>query len=206
MAGCQSFQWAAQYPEIVDAIVPFCASARTSPHNSVFLEGVKAALQADQDYRDGRYNSPPERGLKAFARVYAGWAYSQTFYREKLYQTLGFNTYEELLKDWEEDHLKWDANDLLAMLWTWQNGDISNNPSYLGDFESALKTIKARTVVIPCSDDLYFPPEDNAIEVRHIPAAELKVFDSPWGHCVASPGNAPEFQRFLDQAIYEVLT
>ena len=205
MAGCQSFQWGAQYPEIVDAIVPFCASARTSPHNNVFLEGVKAALLADQDYLDGRYNSPPERGLKAFARVYAGWAYSQTFYREKLQKQLGFDTYEELLRDWEDDHLKWDANDLLAMLWTWQNGDISNNPSYLGDFESALKAIKAKTVVIPCSDDLYFPPEDNAIEVRHIPAAELKVFNSPWGHCVASPGNEPEFQRFLDRAIYEVL-
>ncbi|MDH3535647.1 MAG: alpha/beta fold hydrolase, partial [Gammaproteobacteria bacterium] len=38
MAGCQSFQWAAQYPDLVDAILPFCASARTSEHNIVFLE------------------------------------------------------------------------------------------------------------------------------------------------------------------------
>ena len=206
MAGCQSFQWGAQYPEMVEAIVPFCASARTSPHNNVFLEGVKAALQADQNYQDGRYDSPPEKGLKAFARVYAGWAYSQTFYRDKLYKRLGFNTYEELLRDWEHDHLKWDANDLLAMLWTWQNGDISNNPIYLGDFESALNAIKAKTVVIPCSDDLYFPPEDNALEVQHISQAELKVFNSPWGHCVASPGNEPQFQQFLDQVFYDVLT
>ena len=39
MAGCQSYQWGAQYPEMVDAILPFCASARTSPHNQVFLVG-----------------------------------------------------------------------------------------------------------------------------------------------------------------------
>ena len=44
MAGCQSFQWAAQYPNMVDAILPFCASAKTAEHNWVFLEGVKAAL------------------------------------------------------------------------------------------------------------------------------------------------------------------
>ncbi|HEY5738581.1 MAG TPA: alpha/beta fold hydrolase, partial [Gammaproteobacteria bacterium] len=44
MAGCQSFQWGAQYPQMVDAILPFCASAKTSEHNIVFLEGVKAAL------------------------------------------------------------------------------------------------------------------------------------------------------------------
>ena len=30
MAGCQSFQWAAQYPEMVGAILPFCGSAKTS--------------------------------------------------------------------------------------------------------------------------------------------------------------------------------
>ena len=34
MAGCQSYQWGAQYPDMVDAILPFCASARTSAHNT----------------------------------------------------------------------------------------------------------------------------------------------------------------------------
>lgn len=205
MAACQSYQWAAQYPEMVDAIVPFCGSARTSPHNKVFLEGVKAALQADGTFNDGNYTFPPRRGLKAFGRVYAGWAYSQTFYREGLHKQLGFDTYEELLVDWENDHLGWDANDLLAMLWTWQNGDISDNPLYGGDFVKALNAINARTIIIPCSDDLYFPPEDNAIEVQHIADGELRVYQSPWGHCVASPGNDPRFQAFLDQAIRDVI-
>lgn len=206
MAGCQSFQWAAQYPDKVEAIIPFCGSSKTSPHNIVFLEGVKAALQADQDYENGCYTTPPQKGLKAFARVYAGWAYSQSFYREGLYRQLGFDSYEELLLDWENDHLQWDANDLLAMLWTWQNADISDNPLYGGDFEKALGAIKARTIVIPCSDDLYFPPEDNAIEVDKIPDAELRIYSSPWGHCVASPGNDPGFQRFLDQAVTDILS
>jgi homoserine O-acetyltransferase len=205
MAACQSYQWAAQYPDMVEAIVPFCGSARTSPHNKVFLEGVKAALQADQTFNEGYYTSPPERGLKAFGRVYAGWAYSQAFYRNGLYKQLGFGTFEELLVDWENDHLGWDANDLLAMLWTWQNGDISDNPIYGGNFAKALGAIKARTIVIPCSDDLYFPPEDNAQEVEFIANSELRVYQSPWGHCVASPGNDPQFQVFLDQAINEVM-
>ena len=107
MAGCQSYQWGAQYPDMVDAILPFCASARTSPHNQVFLEGVKAALLADSAFAGGDYTTPPEAGLKAFARVYAGWAYSQTFYRERLHCELGFETWEALLRDWERDHLEW---------------------------------------------------------------------------------------------------
>ncbi len=206
MAGCQSYQWAAQYPDMVRAIVPFCASARTSPHNIVFLEGVKAALQADGAWNGGDYDKQPERGLRAFGRVYAGWAFSQTFYRDGLYRQLGFETVEDLLMDWEEDHLNWDANDLLAKLWTWQNGDISANDLYGGNFEAALGAIKAKAILIPCTTDLYFPPEDNEIEVRHMPNAELKSYDSPWGHCVANPGNDAGFVHFLDDCIASVLS
>ncbi len=204
MAGCQSYQWAAQYPDRVDAILPFCTSARTSPHNFVFLEGVKAALQADGAWNGGDYDAPPVRGLKAFGRVYAGWAYSQTFYREGLYRKLGFEAFEDLLRAWEADHLNWDANDLLAKLWTWQYADISANDLYHGDFNKALGAIRARAIVIPCTQDLYFPPEDNAFEVSRMPNAELRPFDSPWGHCAASPGNDPSFERFLDESLAEL--
>lgn len=205
MAGCQSFQWAAQYPNMVDAILPFCASAKTAEHNWVFLDGVKAALQADATYDNGNYQTPPEKGLKAFGRIYAGWAFSQTFFREKMYAQKGFDTAEALLQDWEQDHLQWDANDLLCKLATWQHADISQQPAYKGDFQKALATIKARTLVIVCDNDLYFRPEDNALEVKHIKNSELRIYQSPWGHCVASPGNDPEFETYLDRAIRELI-
>ena len=205
LAGSQTYEWAAAHGDMVDAILPFCASARTSPHNIVFLEGVKAALQADHAWNGGNYTTPPERGLKAFGRVYAGWAYSQTFYREELYRQLGFETFEALLADWERDHLGWDANDLLAKLWTWQKADISANERYGGDFKRAVAAIKARAILLPCTQDLYFPPADNEIEARHMPNAKLRSFDSPWGHCAASPGKEPAFERFLDGCIGELL-
>jgi homoserine O-acetyltransferase len=205
MAGCQSFQWGAQYPDFVNAILPFCASAKTSEHNTVFLEGVKAALQADAIYADGNYTQPPVKGLKAFGRVYAGWAFSQTFYREQMYRLKGFDSAEGLLEDWEQDHLDWDANDLLCKLKTWQLGDISANEMYQHDFKAALNAIKAETIVIVCDSDLYFRPEDNQLEIEHIIGGELRIYRSPWGHCVASPGNDPEFEHYLDQAISELL-
>jgi homoserine O-acetyltransferase len=205
MAGCQAFQWGAQYPDFVRAILPFCASAKTSEHNIVFLEGVKAALQADAVYADGNYTSPPVKGLKAFGRVYAGWAFSQSFFREQMYRRKGFDSAEALLQDWEQDHLDWDANDLLCNLRTWQQADISANEQYRHDFKAALNAIKAETIVIVCDNDLYFRPEDNQIEIEHIIGGELRIYESPWGHCVASPGNDPEFESYLDQAINELL-
>ena len=59
--------------------------------------------------------------------------------------------------------------------------------------------------MISCSSDLYFPPEDNTLEVKEIPNSELRIYESPWGHCVASPGNDNEFAIFLDKAISELL-
>jgi len=206
MAGCQAYQWAAQYPEMVDAILPFCASAKTSPHNIVFLEGVKAALCADQTWNGGDYASPPVAGLKAFGRVYAGWAFSQTFYRKALYRQLGFETVEDLLVDWENDHAEnWDANNLLAKLATWQAGDISAGQLYGEDIKKALGAIQARTILMPCTQDLYFPPEDNAFEARHIPNAELRPYDSAWGHCAANPGNDDAFEAALDEGIRKLV-
>ena len=206
MAGCQAYQWAAQYPDFVDAILPFCASAKTSTHNYVFLEGVRAALCADQNWNNGDYDSPPVDGLKAFARVYAGWAFSQTFYRDSLFQEIGYETMEDLLIDWENDHVEnWDANNLLAKLATWQASDISVGPLYNGNFKMALKAIRAKTILMPCTQDLYFPPEDNAVEASYIMNAELRPFDSPFGHCAANPGNDSDFEISLERAIGDLL-
>ena len=206
IAGCQAYQWASQFPDMVDAILPFCASAKTSKHNFVFLEGVKAALCADEKWNEGNYDYPPIKGLKAFGRVYAGWAFSQTFFREELYKQLGFKTIEDFLQDWENDHVQnWDANDLLSKIATWQANDISIGPYYKGDIKYALQSIRARSILIPCTQDLYFPPEDNATEVQHIPNGELRTYNSPWGHCVANPGNDPGFEAALDKSIHDLL-
>ena len=206
MAGCQAYQWAAQFPNMVESILPFCASAKTSQHNFVFLEGVKAALCADDKWNYGNYTSPPVKGLKAFARVYAGWAFSQSFFRENKYKQLGYNSLEELLLDWENDHVNnWDANNLLSKLTSWQRSDISAGPTYKNNFVKALKNIKSRTILIPCSHDLYFPPEDNEFEALHIKNSELRIYNSIWGHCVANPGNDKDFESELDKAIKDLL-
>ena len=94
---------------------------------------------------------------------------------------------------------------MLCKLWSWQRGDISDNDLYKKDFDAALGAIEAKTIVIACDNDLYFTPGDNQIEVDKIAGAELRVYNSPWGHCVASPGNDPGFMKFLDNTIRELL-
>lgn len=207
MGAAQTFQWGASYPDMVERICPFQGAAKCSRHNFVFLEGVKAALTADAVYDYGWYEKPPTRGLRAMARVYAGWGFSQTFYRKKLdINALGYSSLEDfLVAFWEGFFLPKDANNLLTLLWTWQYADISANEKYSGNFEKALSSIKAKAFVMPASTDLYFPPEDSEYEVKHMPNAELRTVKTDWGHFAGGPGTSPEDVKTLNRNLVELL-
>ena len=206
MGGQQAFHWGALFPDRVERIVPICGSAKTSPLNFVFLEGVKAALTADEAWRDGWFATPPLRGFQAFGRVYAGWGLSQAFYREEVWRKIGFSSLEDfLIGSWEAGFRRRNANDLLAMLWTWQHADISANELYGGDLGKALGAIKAKAIVMPCETDLYFTVEDNRREVARMPNAELRPIPSIWGHRAGNPVFNPEDAKFIDDAVKELL-
>ena len=206
MGAQQAFHWGALFPDRVERIAAICGSAKTSPHNLVFLEGVKAALTADPAWQDGWFATPPVRGFQAMGRVYAGWGLSQAFYREEEWRKLGFSSLEDfLVGSWEANFRRRDANDLLAMLWTWQHADISANELYGGDMAKALGAIKAKAIVMPCETDLYFTVEDNRREVAHMPHAELRPIPSIWGHRAGNPAQNPADAKFLDTAVRELL-
>ncbi len=206
MGAGQTYQWAVSYPEMVPRILPFCGSARTSRHNIVFLEGVKGALTADAAFREGWYDRQPTRGLRAMARVYAGWGFSQAFYWNRVYEEMGYTSLEDFLVGfWEGFFLdERDANNLLTMLRTWQEGDIGVTPGFDGDTERALAAIRAKAIVMPAEKDLYFPPEDNAWEVERMPNAELRVIPGVWGH-FAGGGANPVDTGFIDQGLKDLL-
>src|SRR5262249_19540742 len=205
MGAQQAFHWGALFPDMVERILPWCGSAKTSRHNFVFLEGAKAAITADDAWQGGWYEQQPSKGLRAMARVYSGWVVSQAFYREELYLQTGASSLEDFLIMAEGSRLSGDANNFLAMLWSWQHADISANALYNGDFGRALGAITARAIVMPCQTDLYFPPEDNALEVRHMPHAELRPIPSLWGHMAGRPGANPADTAYVDQALKELL-
>src|SRR5690606_20806242 len=114
----------------------------------------KHALMADPAYQDGVFTERPVRGFRAMGRVYAGWALSQTFYRDELWRQLGASSLEDfLVANWETTFARRDPSDLLAQFWTWQHGDISANTLYHGDLSAALGAIEARVLLMPGDQD-----------------------------------------------------
>ena len=206
MGAQQALHWGAIFPDQVARICAVCGSARTSIHNRVFLEGVRATLTGDPAWTGTHFTAHPTRGLRAMGRVYAGWAMSQAFYREKLYETVGFTSLEDfLVRSWEANFLRRDAHDLLASLETWLASDISDNAIYNGDLERALGAITARSIIMPSRTDLYFTPEDSALETAMMPHAEYRPIESIWGHRAGNPALNPADVAVLRQAVSDLL-
>lgn len=206
MGAQQAYHWAALYPDRVHRIAALCGTARTTDHNRIFLESLRAALTADPTWTGQRFDGVPDRGFRAFARIYASWAASQAFYREGLYYSLGYSSLEDyLLRGWELNYRKRDPANLIAMIDTWLRCDLSDNPIYQGNYVRALASIQAKTLVMPCDTDLYFTPTDCAAEAQRIPNATYRSIPSIWGHRAGNPYQNPEDEAFIRSAIQELL-
>lgn len=208
MGGQQAYHMSVLYPDFASRFVCLATSARTSWHNWSFLEGPKAALVNSVDWHDGKYTTPVVKGTKAFARVYSTWALSQPWFRQRKWEEAGCSSLEAyLVQNWEGRLGAWDAHDLLRLLATWQDGDITCYfPDDKGDLSKTLQRIKAKMLVMPSRTDMYFPPEDSEEEVKALgDKGRLDVIESVWGHLAGGGGGSKEDNEFIVRKVTEFL-
>ena len=201
MGAQQAFQWAVSYPEFADRIVATSGTAKTYPHGIVRLEGQIAALTADPAFQGGDYTAPPRIGLEAFGMVWAGWLYSQEWWRRELWRTSAApgTTFDQVLNNFRK-RFSADANDYILQARTWERHDVGTTPGYGGDIESALRSIKVPLLYMPSETDLYFPVGDARIEAPFIPKCKLMPIPSLWGHTAGAASNTTD-AKFLNENI-----
>ena len=193
MGAQQAYQWAVSHPDMVERIAPFCATAKTTPHNVVFLQSLRAALTADSTWSNGNYEQQPYIGMRALARVYAAWGLSQQFYRQELWRQMGFDSLEDFVtRFWEQRYGRRDANNFLSMIKTWESNDVGGTPGMGGSLARALGSIKAKTTILASATDLYFTVEDMKFEAALIKGANFRVIPSIWGHMAGAGLNAAD--------------
>jgi homoserine O-acetyltransferase/O-succinyltransferase len=204
MGAQQAFQWAVSYPEFADRIVATSGTAKCYPHGVVRLDGQIAALEADAAFQNGDYSSEPRRGMEAYGTVWAGWLFSQEWWRQGLWRT-DPSLHAKTAEDAEAAIVRWftdnvDANDMILQARTWQRHDIGTSPGFEGDVERALRSIRVPVLYMPSETDLYFPITDAEYERQFIPRVTFVPIHSLWGH-PAGAGASPEDLRFLNATI-----
>ena len=202
MGAQQAYHWAVHHSTAVARIVTLCGTAKTTPHNKVFLDSLRAALTADPCWNGHAFDGYPERGIVAFARVYASWAVSQPFYYREGFRELGFSTLEDyLVQAWEPGYRRRDPMDLLAMLQIWRDCDVSTGNGFQGNLEAALGQAQVRALVMPGQTDLYFTVDDCRREAQLLPDATFRVIPSDWGHKAGNPSMCGRDCRFIRETL-----
>ena len=204
MGAQQAFQWAVSYPDYMDRIVATSGTAKTYGHGIVRLEGQISAITADSAFNGGNYTAEPARGISAFGMVWAGWLFSQEWWRQKLWLTapnhFGRN-FDEVVEHFRSNFVPGaDANNLILQMRTWEKHDVGGTPTFHGDVEAALRSIKVRVLYMPSMTDLYFPVTDARYEAKFIPHCTLAVIPSLWGH-VAGAAVTPEDGKFINDHV-----
>ncbi|KAF2648935.1 alpha/beta-hydrolase [Lophiostoma macrostomum CBS 122681] len=206
MGGQTAYHWTVLYPTFVRSAVIICSSARTSLHNYQFLEGPRAALENSVDYPAPELDDQSGRaskGVQAFGKAYSAWLTSAEWFDQELYREMGCETLEQ----WDQavtevGYRGWHPDDLLGMLGMWQRGDVTKcDPN---DEDGALKSIKARVLLLPCETDQYFRPSASWREVKHIRNGEVDVIPSVWGH-IAGGGASKKDTEWMDRRIAKFL-
>ena len=110
------------------------------------------------------------------------------------------------MRAWEGNYLRRSGEDLLSMIETWYQSDISDNALYQGDLTKALGAIAARAIIMPSVTDLYFTVEDSEAETRQMPNAEFRPIQSIWGHRAGNPTQNADDERVLRSAVQSLLS
>ena len=210
MGAQQAYHWGVLEPERSQRLCCVCGTARTTPHNRLFLLSLRSALTNDPAWNGQGFDAPPERGLRTFTLIYASWAASQAFYRQGAHRRLGYSSVEEYVeRSWLPAYERHDPRDLLAMIDVWLSCDVAQAAGLASgdeqeDLARALGRVRAKTTVVACQQDLYFPPEDCAAEAALMAGARFETLDSPLGHRAGNPRESLVEQARLRQIVEQL--
>jgi len=201
--GMQALEWACTYPDFMDKVFGVCTFGRS---NAFFTMGVyrwcRALITSDPRWQGGDYyDGPgPQDGFRRALTVITLLAQTPTRVNAVARGSEtgwdlpedgppyddpdGLFPYERGFNAFIDERAQFaDANAFLAIGRAAVLHDVGHQR---GGFERALSNVQAPVLMIPCEQDLYFPPNDSRDVVEAVVAgggrAELYTVSSDWGH------------------------
>jgi len=163
------------------------------------LEASRKAIQNDPAWKDGNYESPPEKGVRLWRDILS-FLSART---PDMYQAQFKNGMDVLpwMEAQETALLKvFDANDWIYQTWAYERHDVGTTQGFNGDTAKALASIKAKTLILTGSKDLLNPEFEPLEAGKNIPNVVMKTISpgTVTGHAAAG-GAIPADVEFLNR-------
>jgi homoserine O-acetyltransferase/O-succinyltransferase len=183
LGGQQVLEWAILRPEVFEFILPIACNAAHSPWGIAFNEAQRLAIQADPTWKENDPRAGIE-GLKA-ARAIGMISYRQY----QTYQETQSEKNNEVTDDFRASTYQRYQGEKLANRFNtytyWLLSKVMDSHNVGRKRQSiatALKTIKAKTLIIGIDSDVLFPLNEQQYLAEQIPGAKLEVISSLYGH------------------------
>lgn len=185
LGGMQVLEWAALYPDRVDAIVPIATSGRHSAWCIGLSEAQRTAIESDPNWAGGTYapDRPPASGL-AVARMIAMCTYrSPEGFRRRFARGAGddgtFEVASYLRHQGSKLVDRFDANSYIVLTRAMDSHDLGRRR---GGYEQVVQSIATPALVVSIDSDVLYPPAEQTELAGLLPAGRLVTLASPHGH------------------------
>ncbi|HQZ75423.1 MAG TPA: homoserine O-acetyltransferase [Chitinophagaceae bacterium] len=185
--GMQLLEWAIEEPELFEHLIPIATNAVLSPWGIAFNASQRMAIEADSTWQD-HHQDAGHKGLAAARSIallsyrhYNGYAITQR--RDKAFVPLNgdVNYAADNYQRYQGLKLvnRFNALCYYRLSQSMDSHDVGRNRN---GAEAALKTIKAKTLVIGITSDVLYPISEQEFLQKTIPEAQLLGIYSDYGH------------------------
>jgi homoserine O-acetyltransferase len=199
MGGMQVLQWGVSHPDFMDGLVAMVPLARTPAWTAMVLEASRKAIMLDPAWNRGNYEKPPEAGIRLWRDILNMAARSPEMLRDQFAdKPLEVLPWAQALG--ASQVAAFDANDWIYQTWAYEKHDVGTTPGMNGDLTKALRSIKAKTLMLNGTKDLLNPewePADAARFIRDVRVVTISP-GTVTGHAAAG-GAIPSDVDFLNR-------
>ena len=198
MGGMQALQWAVSHPDMMESVVAIIPLARTPAWTTGVLEMLRQSIMADPKWKGGNYDKaePPEQGMRLWSGWLSGVIVRTPVYQEEIYPKGGEDEIRYLKGVMDGGWKRLEAVDWIYQSWAYDAHNVGTTPGFNGDYVRALKSIKARTLMLVGSIDLLNPEYEAMEAAKHIPNVKYVNINAerPLGHLsgAGAGATAPE--------------